>query len=108
MKKWNKYKCTYINWWWTTYEHWVFEVLQEGKIKFKMKRIETLWFPSWIDEKKEDWFYYITIDRELKRSRIKEWEAQEAMNKNGIDNGDEKEFVVYCSRQWVPYIFTKI
>jgi hypothetical protein len=101
MIKWNKYKCYYYDWWKNKNNVWIYEVIEQWKVKFKMQKIS--WWTHWIDK---DWF--ITINYELTSKRVKDWELQEKPNKNWITCWDETEFAVYCNRQWTPFIFKKL
>ena len=105
MELWNKYKCIYISWWLTEEYVWDYEVIKNTKTYFKMKK--NVWDLHWIDKKEND-IAYVTIQYKMFTSRIKNWEEQFKCNRNWISDWDENNFIVYCNRQWIPFIFTKI
>ena len=99
LKKWDLLKCNYQWWWWTVYYHWDYKIISIWKtIKLELVKWHN---KSWIDDK-------LTINKKLYKTRIKDWKKQYAQCRNWISNYIKNWFIVYCNKQGIPFIFTKI
>jgi len=88
MKKWTKYTCYCITWWWEQITQWVFEIIMLTDKTCKLEQIKE-WFFNYVSR-----FFWkeneiITIKWDIK-SYIKE------------------EFTRYDKGCWMPFIFNII
>jgi hypothetical protein len=93
MKKWNKYKCYCITWWWTKEDCWDFEIITLTNKTCKLKEI------------REPVFWYIDrfykVDKET-RKKIREITLR---TKESTQDYIKEQFVRYDRWCWMPFIF---
>jgi len=100
IKKWDIYKCKYINWWWIIYWHWNFEIISSTEKQIKLKLIKEH-NPSYLKE-------LFIIFKKSYTTRVKDWKTQYKNHMNFIKHYNENWFISYLGLQWIPFIFTKI